>query len=153
MQDLNIDPEKKRDELIADTKQAENEAKQEQAAILEAVKNDEELTHESTEWVEIGDAEFKVKTTLAGDTLDIVEGFTADELPPMSSLVEAAALQTDSIRAGDSLVTEETDIQAFWEAYYNEYGEAAIEAIQARILSPAMENKGVPQSFQGEQRR
>jgi hypothetical protein len=68
----------------------------------------------------------------------------------MSSLVEAAALQTDSIRAGDSLVTDDTDIEAFWEAYYNEYGEAAIEAIQARILSPAMENKGVDQSFQGE---
>lgn len=150
MQDLNIDVDKKRDELIEQTKEAEQQAKAEQAAILEAVKNDEELTHDATEWVEIGDAEFKVKTTLAGDTLDIVEGFTADELPPMSSLVEAAVLQTDSIRAGESLVTDDTDIKAFWEAYYNEYGEAAIEAIQARILSPAMENKGVDQSFQGE---
>lgn len=153
MEHIDIDPDQKRKELIEETKQAEKEATAEQAAILEAVKNDEELSHNATKWVEIGDAEFKVKTTLSGDTLDIVESFTEDDLPPMSSLVDAAAKQTDSIRVDDELVTDENNIMAFWEVYYDEYGEAAIEAIQARILAPAMDTNEVNQSFQGERNR
>jgi len=155
MQDLNIDPEKKRDELIADTKQAEKEAKQEQTAILEAVKNDEELTHDATEWVEIGDAEFKVKTTLAGDVVDILQAFDSDDMPPMNTIVDAAIQQTESIRTDATVISDAETIETFWRGYYDEHGTAAIDAIANRIMSPALEQaqEGVPQSFQGQRRR
>jgi hypothetical protein len=155
MQDLNIDPEKKRDELIADTKEAEKQAKQEQAAILEAVKNDEELSHDATEWVEIGDAEFKVKTTLAGDVVDTLQAFDSDDMPPMNKLVEAAITQTESIRTDETVITDADTIEAFWHGYYDEHGTSAIDAIANRIMSPALEQaqEGVPQSFQGHGRR
>jgi hypothetical protein len=151
MQDLNIDPAQKRDELIADTKEAEKQAKQEQAAILEAVKNDEELTHDSTEWVAIGDAEFKVKTTLAGDVVDILQAFDSDDMPPMNKIVDAAITQTESIRTDATVITDTDTIAAFWRGYYDKHGTAAIDAIANRIMNPALEQaqEGVPQSFQG----
>ena len=72
---LDIDPDQKREELIKGAEEAEREAKAEQAEILNAVKNDEELTHDSYEWVQVGDAEFKVSTTLPGKVIDILQEF------------------------------------------------------------------------------
>lgn len=155
MQDLNIDPEAKRKELIEETTKAEAEAHAEQAAILEAVKNDEELTHDATEWVEIGDAEFKVKTTLAGDVVDTLQAFNNEDMPPMNRIVDAAITQTESIHTDGATITDTETIAAFWRGYYDEHGTAAIDAIANRIMSPALEQaqEGVPQSFPEHGRR
>lgn len=144
---LDIDPEQKRDELISDAQDAAGEAKAEQQAILEAVKNDEEVSHDTTEWVEVGDAEFKVRTTLSGRVLDILQAFEGDEMPPMDNIVEAAILQTEKIRTEDSVVTDPDTIESFWQSYYDEYGAATIDVVSERIIAPGVDNHGVDQSF------
>lgn len=152
---LDIDPESKREELIKGAEEAEREAKAEQAEILNAVKNDEELTHESYEWVQVGDAEFKVSTTLPGKVIDILQAFDGEDMPPMENIIEAAIIQTESIRTDNTVVSDTDSIADFWSAYYEEYGSKTINVVANRILNPAIEEtqEGVPKSFRGQQRR
>ena len=87
---------------------------------MEAVKNDKELEHDSYEWVELGDAEIKVKSWLPGSVVNTLEQYAEAEqegsVPPVSDIVGAAITQTEVIRSGDVSWSTDTQIQAFWES-------------------------------------
>jgi hypothetical protein len=155
---LDVDPDAKREELIEDAEKAKKEHEAEQAELLNAVKEDEELSHDGFEWVEIGEAEFRVSTELSGRVIDILQAFDAsdeEDLPPIKHIVEAAIIQTDVIRTEGTTWETEPKISEFWETYYNVHGSTVLETVSERILEPALEEQQerVPSSFPREQRR
>jgi len=152
-----IDPEAKREELIEDAEQAKAERDQQYADLINAVQNDEELTHGGSEWVELGDAGFEVRTEMRGDVLDVLEQFNADdpsEQPSLRELIDAAKKQTVAIRFEDIYLQDSNEIGAFFDEYYNAHGAKVVEAAIDRIFDPALESMDqmTPKSFQSEQR-
>jgi len=153
------DPDARREQLIDDAKQAKREHQAEQNEILEAVKQDEELSHDGHEWVEIGEAEFRVKTELPGDVLDILEGYADaeqnDKAPEIRPLIDAAKHMTDVIRTEGTTFETQAKINSFWDYYYQEHGSSVIQTAGERILGPALERQEqrVDTSFPGDRRR
>lgn len=148
-----IDPEERKTQLLQETEAAKRQHEQEQAELLEAVKNDKELEHDSYEWVELGDAEIKVKSWLPGSVVNTLEQYAEAEqegsVPPVSDIVGAAITQTEVIRSGDVSWSTDTQIQAFWESYYAEHGDTVLEVAVERILNPALDKRQgrVPDGF------
>jgi hypothetical protein len=96
-----VDPDAHREQLIADAEEAQADEDAEKAALLEAVKNDEEFTHGQTEWVELGDVELRVKAYFPGDTLDTVRQFSQaeeDSVPDFAGLIDALISVTEVVR-------------------------------------------------------
>jgi hypothetical protein len=153
MTDLDIDPDKRREELIEETEAAKRQHEQELTELTQAVKNDEELEHDQYDWVEVGDVEMKVKAWLPGDTMDTLEEYSeADEsgsMPPISDIVDIAISQTEVIRSGDVSWSKQSQIQAFWEKYYEEQGDTVLEVALNRVLDPALDKRQgrVPDGF------
>jgi len=153
-----IDPEAQEQKLIQEAEHAKRQHEQEKGELLEAVKNEEEFTHESYEWVELGDVELKVKSWIPGDSMDAINNFAqadqSGQIPDFSELIEAAKELTEVVRTAD--VTWETQalIDDFWDSYYAEHGSNVIYAAAERVYKPALENmeQRAPQSFQGDTR-
>jgi len=154
-----IDPEAQEQKLIQEAEQAKRQHEQEKGELLEAVKNEEEFTHESYEWVELGDVELKVKSWIPGDSMDAINKFAqadqSGEIPNFKELIEAAKELTEVVRTHD--VTWETQalIDDFWDSYYAEHGSNVIYAAAERVYKPALENmeQRAPQSFPGDENR
>jgi len=153
-----IDPEAQEQKLIQEAEQAKRQHEQEKGELLEAVKNEEEFTHESYEWVELGDVELKVKSWIPGESMDAINKFAqadqSGEIPNFKELIEAAKELTEVVRTAD--VTWETQalVDDFWDSYYAEHGSNVIYAAAERVYKPALENmeQRAPQSFQGDPR-
>jgi len=147
------DPEEQREQLLEETEAEARQYEQEQAELLEAVKEGEEYEHDSYEWVELGTAEIKVKAWLPGDVIDTLEGLAEAEqdgnAARVSDVVDAAIAQTEVIRAGDVSWSTDVRIRDFWEQYYEEHGDTVLEVAAEEILDPALENQQgrVPDGF------
>lgn len=154
-----LDPEAERQRLIEETEEIKKEHEAEQSEILNAVKQDEELEHDSYEWVEIGAAEFKVKAWMPGEVVDVLEGFSKAEnesdVPGLRTLVDAAKTQTEVIRTEDTVWQTQAKIDSFWNEYYKQHGDTVLETATSRILTPAIENMEgrVPEKFRQKRRR
>ena len=148
-----IDPEAKREELIEDAEEAKAKQEQEFAAVLDAVREGEEFVQDETEWVEIGEAEFEVQTDLPGETLDLIQSLDDDvEDMPIRELLDRAADQVETIRAGDQILHRQADIDAFFDYYYRERGLEVLAVAATRLFEPAINRteQRVPKSFRGE---
>ncbi len=149
-----IDPEAKREELIADAEEAKAEQEQQYADLISAVENGEEFTHGETVWVDVGDAEFEVRTDMRGDVLDVFERFrradAPSEQPSLREVVDAAKKQTVAIRSEDIYLQDDADISGFFDEYYDVHGTKVIQTTLSRLFEPASEEM-TPKSFQSEQ--
>jgi len=134
------DPEEQREQLLEETEAEARQYEQEQAELLEAVKNEEEFSHGGTEWVELGDVDLKVKTEMPGKVVDTIREFvnSDDKLPDFAEVVGAAAVMTEQISTGDVSWATEPRIEDFWSAYYDEHGTTVIKAALERVFKPAM---------------
>jgi hypothetical protein len=153
------DPDEQREQLLEETEAEARQYEQEQAELLEAVKNEEEFSHGGTEWVELGDVDLKVRTEMPGDVVDtmteVAETEQSGAMPDLSQVVDAAAKMTEQITKGDVSWSTQPRIEDFWGAYYAEHGSTVVTTAVERVLEPALENMDgqVPQSFRNERRR
>jgi len=150
-----IDPEEQEQKLIQEAEQAKRQEQQKQAEVLEAIKQDEEITHDKTEWVELGEAEFKVKVDPPGevtDTLEALQSQDPDERPSLREVVDSVTLMVEVIRYADVSMTTQSEINGFFDMYYDEHGPKVLESAMKRLLKPAIDGmeQMVPESFQGE---
>jgi hypothetical protein len=154
-----VDPEAQEEKLIKEAEQAKRQHQQEKGELLEAVKNEEEFTHESYEWVELGDVELKVKSWIPGESMDAINKFAqadqSGEIPNFSELIEAAKELTEVVRTANVNWQTQAKVNDFWDSYYNEHGSNVIYAAAERVYQPALENmeQRAPESFPGEQNR
>jgi hypothetical protein len=155
MSELDIDPEEEREELIQETEHAKRQAEQKQAEILDAVKQEEEITHDQTEWVELGEAEFEVKCEMPGEVTDTLENIDPDNPqngPSMREVVDAVKHMVVMVRSGDLTMQTDSEISGFFDHYYDEHGTTVLQAAMTKLLEPALESQQgmVDQSFQGQ---
>jgi hypothetical protein len=150
-----IDPEAQEQKLIQEAEQAKRQEEQKQAEILEAIKQDEEIVHGETEWVKVGDAEFKVMCDPPGevtDTLEALENPDPDKQPTLREVVKAVGKIVEVIQYGDVSMTTRSEIDGFFEMYYEEHGPKVLHTAMSRLLEPALNGmeQMVPNSFQGQ---
>ena len=154
MEDLDFDPEKRREQLIRETEDAKRQAEQEKQELLQAVENEEEFEHRTYEWVELGDVEMKVKAWFGGDGIDVIKRFGQAEqegqIPEFRDLIEVAKTQTEVVRTADISWSTDAKINEFWDMYYQEHGSNTLYVALERVFTPALENMEgrVPDSFQ-----
>jgi hypothetical protein len=147
-----VDPDAHREELIADAEEMQADEDAEKAALLAAVKNDEEFTHGQTEWVELGDVDLRVKAYFPGDTLDTVRQFSQaeeDSVPDFGGLVDALISVTEVVRTEGVTWESDEQVAEFWRAYYSEHGTNVLLVATERVFAPAVDNmeERTPQSF------
>jgi len=149
-----IDPEAKKAELEQDAEHAKRQAQQKFAELMSAVENDEEIQHDETDFVEVGDARFEVRCEMSGRAMDIMERFANDrkQSPSLKDVVDAAKEQTVLIQSGDTILSQDSEISGFYDMYYEEHGNNVLRVAMDRIFTPALESRQekVPDSFQGE---
>ncbi len=150
-----VDPDAHREQLIADAEEAQADEDAEKAALLEAVKNDEEFTHGQTDWVELGDVELRVKAYFPGDTLDTVRQFSQAEegsVPDFAGLIDALISVTEVVRTEGVTWESDEQVSEFWDAYYSEHGTNVLLVATERVFAPAVDNMEArtPQSFRGQ---
>ena len=153
-----IDPEERKTQLLQETEAAKRQAQQKQAELLEAVKQEKEITHDKTEWVDIGDARFEVRCEMPGEVMDTLETMNPDDPqsgPSMHEVVDSVKQMVKMIQYGDMTMATESEISAFFDMYYQEHGTTVLEVAMKRLLKPALNNQQemVDQSFQGQQSR
>ena len=149
-----INPDAKKAELEQEAEHAKRQEQQKFAELMSAVENDEEITHDETEFVEVGDARFEVRCEMSGRAMDIMERFANErkQSPSLKDVVDAAKDQTMMIQTGDIVLSQDSEISSFYDMYYEEHGNNVLTVAMDRIFSPALESRTekVPDSFQGE---
>lgn len=140
----NINPDERREELVQETEQAEEEAKQKQAAILESIKQGEEYQQSETEWVELGQARFKVETDIPGSINDVFDYYDHPEPEKRTRTRDLIHAMPDLVIAIDDpkegLIRDDEIIVAVLMSMYQEYGTGMVEKVLEPLLEPAGEN-------------
>ena len=155
MEAPDIDPETKREELAqgaAEDKQRKEEAT---ASVLESVKEGVEYSESETEWVDLGDVSFEVKTDIPSDVRYVFEHSdhpdpeqrtrTGDFVDAMPQLI----VRVDDPDAG--VINDDDTIREIMRTFDREFDTMPfMEGILQPLLKPALDNMEgrLPDNFQ-----
>lgn len=150
--ELDIDPEERRDELIRETKKAEQEQTEKFANLIESVEKGEEYTPTETAYVDVGELTFEVETEIPGtvqDAMDYHDHPDPEQRTRTRDLVESLPDMIVGIDDPQEGRINGADIREFLVAYYDARGTKMLSEVIEPILEPAGENlnQRVPDGF------
>ena len=150
--DIDVNPEAKRQELIAETERAEREQNQKFANLIESVEKGEEYSPTETAYVDVGELTFEVETEIPGtvqDAMDYHDHPDPEKRTRTRELVESLPDMIVGIDDPQEGRVDGSDVQEFLVAYYDARGTKMLSEVIEPILEPASENlnQRVPDGF------
>ena len=150
--DLDIDPEERRDELIRETKKAEQEQNEKFANLIESVEKGEEYSPTETAYVDVGELTFEVETEIPGtvqDAMDYHDHPDPEKRTRTRDLVESLPDMIVGIDDPQEGRIDGSDVREFLVAYYDARGTKMLSEVIEPILEPAGDNlnQRVPDGF------
>ena len=150
--DIDVNPEAKRQELIAETERAEREQNQKFANLIESVEKGEEYSPTETAYVDVGELTFEVETEIPGtvqDAMDYHDHPDPEKRTRTRDLVESLPDMIVGIDDPQEGRVDGSDVREFLVAYYDARGTKMLSEVIEPILEPAGENlnQRVPDGF------
>ena len=150
--DIDVNPEAKRQELIAETERAEREQNQKFANLIESVEKGEEYSPTETAYVDVGELTFEVETEIPGtvqDAMDYHDHPDPEKRTRTRDLVESLPDMIVGIDDPQEGRIGGSDVREFLVAYYDARGTKMLSEVIEPILEPAGENlnQRVPDGF------
>lgn len=150
--DIDVNPEAKRQELIAETERAEREQNQKFANLIESVEQGEEYSPTETAYVDVGELTFEVETEIPGtvqDAMDYHDHPDPEKRTRTRDLVESLPDMIVGIDDPQEGRIDGSDVREFFLAYYDARGTKMLSEVIEPILEPAGENlnQRVPDGF------
>ena len=150
--DIDVNPEAKRQELIAETERAEREQNQKFANLIESVEKGEEYSPTETAYVDVGELTFEVETEIPGtvqDAMDYHDHPDPEKRTRTRDLVESLPDMIVGIDDPQEGRIDGSDVREFLVAYYDARGTKMLSEVIEPILEPAGDNlnQRVPDGF------
>ena len=150
--DIDVNPDAKRQELIAETERAEREQNQKFANLIESVEKGEEYSPTETAYVDVGELTFEVETEIPGtvqDAMDYHDHPDPEKRTRTRDLVESLPHMIVGIDDPQEGRIDGSDVREFLVAYYDARGTKMLSEVIEPILEPAGENlnQRVPDGF------
>ena len=150
--DIDVNPDAKRQELIAETERAEREQNQKFANLIESVEKGEEYSPTETAYVDVGELTFEVETEIPGtvqDAMDYHDHPDPEKRTRTRDLVESLPDMIVGIDDPQEGRIAGSDVREFLVAYYDARGPKMLSEVIEPILEPAGDNlnQRVPDGF------
>jgi len=141
------------DELKEQYEGAYEERQEQQEAMLEAVRGEEEWTVDSWTWVSLNNAELEVREDVPGEVMRMLsadESNVDDGMKVVDTYIEGLTQQTRTVKAEGYEWDSEEDIRAFYHLILDDLGTTgllrALEAVMSAVDAEQLKGE-IAQSF------